>query len=77
MSNESKARVSWNVEDVHQAAEEMEVVLTDSQAEEILEGCEERLQEAMIGAGWEVLYEAVTDKPDSVTKADEEGDDDA
>ena len=51
---------NWYIADVHQAAEDMGITVTDSEAEDILIAIAESF-DANIGINWEVFYHHLED----------------
>lgn len=58
--DEHYAVAIWCTDDVHAVAAKLGIVLTDEEAEEIIDTIDRR-QDAEIGINWDVLLEYVTD----------------
>jgi hypothetical protein len=60
MARRRYAKVWWMVGDVSERAKESGVELTREGARQLLESSEQRLEEAMIVAGWTVIEDALS-----------------
>jgi len=55
MTQGSDASVSWGVDDILDEAAQMEIAISEEQAEALLQDCKKQLVEAMTQAGWHVI----------------------
>jgi hypothetical protein len=62
MTRQVYAKVWWSVDDVSEEARENDINLTKDEAHQLLESIEKRLEETMIGAGWTVIQDALSEK---------------
>ena len=59
MKQKDFAEVSWAVEDVLHSAEELDIPISRKKAGELLRSVENRIEDAMVSAGWEVVEGAL------------------
>ena len=61
MAQRKYAEILWIVSDVMKNAKEMDLDIDRKSAELILKSKENRIMDAMVAAGWDVIENAITD----------------
>ncbi len=59
MKRSGYAYIEWAVEDVMEKADELEIEITEEDAEKLLVREERHIEDAMVAAGWDILEGAL------------------